>query len=84
MNSKQRKTLEAIFSEPVSGNLPWDRIEALLLAIGCNVVEGSGSSVMFEKNGWRAYFHRPHPQREALVYRIKAVREFLLKLEITP
>ncbi|MDP2098106.1 MAG: type II toxin-antitoxin system HicA family toxin [Methylobacter sp.] len=84
MNSKQRKTLEAIFSEPVSGNLPWDRIEALLLAIGCNVVEGSGSSVMFEKNGRRAYFHRPHPQREALVYRIKAVREFLLKLEITP
>ncbi len=84
MNSKQRKTLEAIFSEPVSGNLPWDRIEALLLAIGCNVVEGSGSSVMFEKNGRRAYFHRPHPQREALVYRINAVREFLLKLEITP
>lgn len=84
MNSKQRKTLEAIFSDPVSGNLPWARVEALLMAIGCNVVEGSGSSVMFEKDGRRAYFHRPHPQREALVYRIRAVREFLLKLEITP
>lgn len=84
MNSKQRKTLEAIFSDPVSGNLPWDRVEALLVAIGCNVAEGCGSSVMFEKDGRRAYFHRPHPQREALVYRIKAVREFLLKLEITP
>lgn len=83
MNSKQRKTLETIFSDPVSGNLPWDRIEALLVAIGCNVVEGSGSSVTFEKDGRRAFFHRPHSQREALIYRVKAVREFLIKLEIT-
>jgi hypothetical protein len=35
-------------------------------------------------NGRRAYFHRPHPQREALIYRVKAAREFLIKLEITP
>lgn len=84
MNSKHRKTLEAVLADPVSGNLSWDRIEALLVAIGCNVVEGSGSSVMFEKAGRRAYFHRPHPAREALKYRIKAVREFLLKLEIAP
>ena len=83
MNSKQRKALEPIFSDPVSGNMPWDRIEALLVAIGCNVVEGSGSSVTFEKDDRRAFFHRPHPQREALIYRVKAVREFLIKLEIT-
>lgn len=84
MNSKHRKTLDAIFSDQISGNLPWDRIEALLVAIGCNVVEGNGSSVTFEKDGRRAYFHRPHPQREALIYRVKAAREFLMKLEITP
>jgi len=84
MNSKHRKTLEAIFSDPVNGSLPWDRIEVLLVTIGCNVVEGSGSSVMFEKDGRRAYFHRPHPRRDALIYRVKAVREFLLKLEIKP
>ena len=84
MNSKHRKTLEAIFSDPVSGSLPWDRIESLLVAIGCRVAEGSGSSVIFEKDGRRAYFHRPHPQRDSLVYRVKAVREFLTKLEMTP
>jgi hypothetical protein len=54
----------------------------LLLAIGCQVIEGSGSSVMFEKNGKKAYFHRPHPQKEALTYRIKGVREFLIKLGV--
>ena len=84
MNSKHHKTLKAIFSDPVGGNLPWDRIEALLVAIGCRVVEGSGSSVTFEKDGRRVYFPRPHPQRDSLVYRVKAVREFLTKLEITP
>lgn len=84
MNSKHRKTLEAVFSDPISGNLPWGHIESLLVAIGCNVVEGNGSSVTFEKDGRRAYFHRPHPQREALIYRVKATREFLMKLEITP
>jgi hypothetical protein len=30
------------------------------------------------------HFHRPHPQREALIYRVKVAREFLTKLEITP
>lgn len=54
------------------------------MSIGCEVIEGSGSSVTFAKDGKRAYFHRPHPQRESLVYRVKAVREFLLKLEIKP
>lgn len=84
MNSKHRKTLEAIFDDPINGSLSWTRIESLLVALDCRVVEGSGSSVMFEKEGKRAYFHRPHPQQEALRYRIKAVREFLAKLEVTP
>ena len=84
VNNKHRKTLNAIFADPISGNLSWDQIEALLVAIGCHVVKGSGSSVTFEKNGRRAYFHRPHPQREALIYRVKAAREFLTKLENTP
>jgi len=84
VNNKHRKTLYKIFSDPINGNLPWNDIEALLVAIGCNVVEGSGSSVTFEKHGRRAYFHRPHPQHEALIYRVKVAREFLIKLEITP
>lgn len=84
MNSKHRKTLEAIFSDPVNGALEWARIEALLVALGCQVLEGSGSSVTFEKGGKRAHFHRPHPQREALRYRVRAVREYLSSLGVRP
>ena len=82
MNNKHQKVLASLLANPVNGNIPWCHIEALLLALGCEVVEGNGSSVMFEKGGKRAYFHRPHPQREALKYRVRAVREFLTQLEV--
>ncbi|MDE1953584.1 MAG: type II toxin-antitoxin system HicA family toxin [Betaproteobacteria bacterium] len=84
MNSKQKKTLESIFASPINGNLEWARIEALLVAAGCRVIEGSGSSVTFEKDGLRAYFHRPHPQKEALKYRVRLAREYLEKIGVTP
>ncbi len=84
MKLKHRKTLIAVFSDPVNGNMEWGKIESLLRAIGCCVIEGAGSSVTFEKNGIRAYFHRPHPAKEALIYRMKATREFLMKLGEKP
>lgn len=76
--------MAAIFADPVNGNLEWDRIESLLVALGCRVIEGAGSSVTFERDGIRAYFHRPHPGRTALRYRVKNVREFLIKLGEKP
>ena len=76
--------MTAIFTTPTNGNIEWSKIEALLISLGCRVIEGSGSSVTFEKDSIRAYFHRPHPSKEALKYRIKAAREFLTKLGEKP
>ncbi len=83
MQTKYRKTLNAIFADPVNGNMEWKKIEALFIALGCRVVEGSGSSVTFEKDGIRSYFHRPHPSGSALRYRLKDAREFLKLLGVT-
>ena len=77
MNNKHRKSLDAVLANPVNGNLEWMRIELLLIGLGCRVTEGPGSSVTFEFAGHRANFHRPHPGKEALRYRVKAVREFI-------
>lgn len=77
MNNRHRKTLTAIFTDPVNGNLEWRKIEALLIALGATVMEGSGSRVTFLLNDKRADFHRPHPGNEALRYRVRAAREFL-------
>lgn len=77
MNNRHKKTLAAIFSDPINGNLEWRKLEGLLVALGATVIEGSGSRVTFILNDKRADFHRPHPGNEALRYRIKAAREFL-------
>lgn len=70
-------------ADPVNGNIVWARIEALLLALGCRVIEGPGSAVTFEHGGCRANLHRPHPAKEALRYRVRAAREFLEKIGAT-
>ncbi len=79
MNSKHKKTLQLIFSEPVNGNIEWRKIEALFISLGAEKDEGNGSAVTFILNDKRADFHRPHPNKEALRYRVKAAREFLEK-----
>ncbi len=84
VNSKHRKTLESIWKEPVNGNVEWARIESLLKAVGCRVIEGAGSSVTFECLGNKATLHRLHPGKEALRYRVSAAREFLQRIGITP
>jgi len=84
MNSKYRKILEAIFSDPVNANMEWRRIEALFMALGAVKDQGQGSAVTFVLNDKRADFHRPHPDKEALRYRVKATQEFLEKAGIKP
>src|SRR5699024_10882071 len=84
MNNKHRKTLRAVFANPVNGGLHFDRIEALLLAVGCERMEARESAVLFSKDGQVVQFHRPHPQREALRYWVKAAREFLERIGVKP
>jgi hypothetical protein len=84
MNSKQEKTLAAIFANPVSGTIAWADIESLLKSCGAKVIEGKGSAVRFNCNGVIAYFHRPHPDKEAKRYQVKDARDFLEKIGEKP
>ncbi len=82
MNGTHRKTLRRVLDDPVNGNIEWVRIESLLKAAGCRVIEGAGSSVTFEFNGRKMTLHPPHPGKEALRYRVLAVREFIGRMGI--
>ncbi len=84
MNGSQRKILERVLAVPVNGNIEWAKIESMLKAAGCRVVEGAGSSVTFEFGGRKMTLHRPHPGKEALRYRVLAVREFIARMGIEP
>jgi HicA-like toxin of HicAB toxin-antitoxin system len=84
MTSKHRKTLKAIFQDPVKSNIIWEDIEALFVALGAERFEGSGSRIRFLLNGIKATFHRPHPQKETDKGAVKSVRRFLEEGGIRP
>ena len=84
MNSKQAKTLAAIFTRPTPKNINWTDIEHLFVAVGCLVLEGNGSRVRLTKDGVIGSRHRPHPDREAKRYQVDDAREFLTQIGVTP
>ncbi|MER9405069.1 type II toxin-antitoxin system HicA family toxin [Mesorhizobium caraganae] len=84
MNSKHKCVLRAIFTDPVSGNIEWIVIETLLIAVGCQVIEGSGSRVRFVIKGEVETFHRQHPAKEAKRYQVRDARQFLLRIGVKP
>ncbi len=84
MNRKQRRTLAAIFENPVRADIPWTDIEALLTALEAELSEGRGSRVRIALNGVRAVFHRPHPKKETDRGAVKSMRRFLEQAGVEP
>lgn len=84
MNNKQRKTLEAIFTDPVKSNILWTNIESLLLSLGSLSKEGAGSRVAFSLNDVDIIIHRPHPRKETDKGAVISVRKFLINAGVKP
>lgn len=84
MNAKHKKTLEAIFKQPVQSNVVWKECEKLLEALGAEIVEGNGSRVRIRLNGVKAVFHRPHPQKETDKGALVSLRKFLENSGVKP
>jgi hypothetical protein len=84
MTKKQRRTLEAIFTDPVAANITWHDSVSLLVALGAVLEEGRGSRLRAELNGVTAVFHRPHPGNEATKPVVRSLRDFLEAAGIGP
>ena len=84
VKAKHRKTLAAIFEDPVKSTIPWKDVEALLVAYGGEISEGRGSRVRIALRGIRAVFHRPHLAKEIDKGAVKSIRRFLTEAGITP
>jgi HicA toxin of bacterial toxin-antitoxin, len=79
VNAKHRKTLEAIFSKPTLANIHFAAIEALVIALGGQIVEREGSRIQVLLSGEQWRVHRPHPGKEAKRYQVDEVRELLTR-----
>ena len=84
MNRRHEKTFRSLFADPVNGNIEWRKIEALFLALGATRTERAGAAVSFTLNSAVAQFHRPHPDKAALRYRVRDARKFLEQAGIRP
>lgn len=84
LSGKHRRTLEAIFSDPMRANVRWSDVERLLKALGAELSEGRGSRVRIHLEGVRAVFHRPHPQKETDKGALRSMRRFLRHAGVEP
>jgi HicA toxin of bacterial toxin-antitoxin, len=84
MSSKHRRTLAAIFAEPLRANVQWSDIGAMLTHHGAEVTVGEGSRVRIALNGVRAVFHRPHPRKETDKGALGSLRRFLTEAGVSP
>jgi len=78
LNNRQKKILKDVFTDLIKPNIPWKDIVSMLIALGAEVNEGSGSRVRFFLNNRIAVFHRPHPERVTDKGAVKSVREFIV------
>lgn len=84
MTSRHRRTLEAVFRDPVSATLVWADIERMLVHHGAEIIEGRGSRISVELNDCTIDLHRPHPQKEAKRYQVRTVRDLLTLAGVIP
>ena len=84
MTRRQRRTLLALFSEPVSGNIKWREVESLVESLGGEVMERKGSGIRMELNGVRLFVHRPHATAGTGRVLLRRVRVFLENAGVDP
>jgi len=84
MKRKHAKTLAAIFTRPLPGNLQWRDIEALLLELGAHIEQREGSRVLVRLFGERRVFHRPHPSPNTDKGAIQSIRHWLTSHGVMP
>jgi hypothetical protein len=82
MNNAQQKTLSRIQEKPTRGDIRWDELRSLLMALGAEIYQGGGSRVQFVLRSKVLRIHQPHPKKELKKYPVEAVRDFLVNTGI--
>lgn len=79
MNNKHRKTLTAIYSDPVKKNIKWSDVEKLIKAMNGSIEQRNGSRVRIVMMDVSLNIHTPHPGNELKPYQVRALRKLLIE-----
>ena len=82
MNHKQRGTLHALFSHPVSGNIDPRQVFAVIETLGGEVTHGGHGQIRVKLNGHTHGFHDTRHDRSK--DEVTALRKFLEAAGIDP
>ena len=77
MSHKHRNVLQAIFHDPISGNIQWREVESLLHHLGASVEPGHGARFRVVLNRHEFTVHHPHHGNEMGHNDIRYLREHL-------
>lgn len=84
MKRKHQKTLQLVFSRPVSANVKWRDIESLLASLGAEIAEREGSRIEVFLFGEIRVFHRPHPRPDTDKGAVASLRKWFSDNEVKP
>lgn len=84
MKRKHQKTLDAIYARPVSANIQWRDIEALLLELGADISEREGSRIAVVLFDEVRVFHRPHPSTDTDKGAVASIRKWFEQHGVAP
>ena len=84
MKRKHQRTIELIYSRPVSANVRWSDVEALFKALGAEIAEREGSRIEVFLFGVVRIFHRPNPSPDTDKGAVASIRRWLEENEVKP
>ena len=84
MKRRHRRTLEAIFTHPISANIQWRDIEALFVELGADISAREGSRIAVVLFGEVRVFHRPHPGPNVDKGAVASMRNWLRQHGVVP
>lgn len=79
--SKKEKLLKKFLETPSRTDLRYLELESLLISLGFEKLEGSGSALKFTNSSKKIIrFHKPHPSNILKGYVVKIVQKILKAL----
>ncbi|RJP23646.1 MAG: type II toxin-antitoxin system HicA family toxin [Candidatus Omnitrophota bacterium] len=82
--TRHQRLLEQIFENPIRSDIKWSEVVSLIIHLGGEIEQRSGSRVKLILNRREHVFHAPHPQKEMIKGAIRQLRDFLLNAGVKP